>query len=322
MKDKFGRTVDYIRISLTDRCNLRCVYCMPAKGNSFFAGEDKLTNEEVLKIVKTSAKLGIRKVRLTGGEPLVRSDINELIEEINKIDGIEEIALTTNAMLLEEKLDFLYKNGLKSLNISLDTLDKERFKEITRGGDIDKVLRSIDKALKLGMKIKINTVVIEDLNKNEILDLVHFTKDKKIDLRFIELMPIGEGKKFKGVSNEEILKSIKNSKLEIQELERNKKDGPSQYIKIQGYEGRIGFISAMSNCFCEDCNRIRITTDGMLKQCLNWKSDIDLKKIIRTDSEENLLKAIEDGIYNKPEKYLFNKEDTNEEVRNMNEIGG
>lgn len=322
MKDKFGRTVDYIRISLTDRCNLRCVYCMPAKGSSFFETEDKLTNEEVLKIVKSSAKLGIRKVRLTGGEPLVRNDINDLIEKINQIEGIEEIALTTNAMLLEEKLEFLCKNGLKSLNISLDTLDEEKFKEITRGGDIHKVFRSIDKALKLGMKIKINTVVIEDINKDEILELVQFTKDKKIDLRFIELMPIGEGKKFIGVSNEEIFKTIENSKLNMEILERNKKDGPAKYIKIEGYVGKIGFISAMSNCFCEDCNRIRITTDGMLKQCLNWKSDINLKQIVRKDSEEKLLESIKDGIYNKPEKYLFNEEDTNEEVRNMNEIGG
>ncbi|WP_297629633.1 GTP 3',8-cyclase MoaA [uncultured Clostridium sp.] len=322
MKDKFGRTVDYIRVSLTDRCNLRCIYCMPARENSFFEEEDKITNEEVIKIIDASAKLGIRKVRLTGGEPLVRKDINELIREVNNIEGIEEIALTTNAMLLEERLEFLYENGVKSLNISLDTLEEEKFKKITRGGDIRKVLNSIDKALSLGMKVKINTVVIEDLNKNEILDLVHFTKDKKIALRFIELMPIGEGKKFKGVSNEEVLHIIKESNLAIKVIERNKKDGPAKYIKIENYIGKIGFISAMSNCFCEDCNRIRITTDGMLKQCLNWKSDINLKKIIRKEDDSKLIDAIKNGIYNKPEKYLFNKEDEKEEIRNMNEIGG
>ncbi|MGL4874582.1 MAG: GTP 3',8-cyclase MoaA, partial [Clostridium sp.] len=300
----------------------RCVYCMPAKGNKFFEVEDKLTNDEVIEVIKASAKLGIRKVRLTGGEPLVRKDIESLIEGINKIDGIEEIALTTNGMLLEEKLDFFESNGVKALNISLDTLNAEKFKEITRGGDITKVLRSIDKALNLGIKIKINTVVVEELNKSDILSLVNFTKDKDIALRFIELMPIGEGKNFKGISNEEILEVLEKNKLNVEVIERNKKDGPAKYIKIEGYTGKIGFISAMSNCFCEDCNRIRITTDGMLKQCLNWKSDIDLKKILRNEDEEKLLKAIESGIYNKPEMYLFNKQDENEEERNMNEIGG
>lgn len=322
MKDKYGRTVDYIRISLTDKCNLRCIYCMPSDGNSFFEKEENLNNDEIYKIVKESAKLGIRKVRLTGGEPLVRKDINELIEKIYSIDGIEEIALTTNGMLLEERLEFLHSHGVKSLNISLDTLNEEKFKYITRGGDIHKVFRSIEKGLKLGIKIKINTVVIEDINKNEIIDLINFTKDRDISLRFIELMPIGEGKKFKGVSNEEIMKIIEDNNLETVILERNKKDGPAKYIKIKDYKGKIGFISAMSNCFCEDCNRIRITTDGMLKKCLNWKSDINLKKVIREGKEEKLLETIKNGIYNKPKMYLFNKQDTNEENRNMNKIGG
>lgn len=322
MKDKYGRTVDYIRISLTDKCNLRCIYCMPSDGNSFFEKEENLNNDEIYKIVKESAKLGIRKVRLTGGEPLVRKDINELIEKIYSIDGIEEIALTTNGMLLEERLEFLHSHGVKSLNISLDTLNEEKFKYITRGGDIHKVFRSIEKGLELGIKIKINTVVIEDINKNEIIDLINFTKDRDISLRFIELMPIGEGKKFKGVSNEEIMKIIEDNNLETVILERNKKDGPAKYIKIKDYKGKIGFISAMSNCFCEDCNRIRITTDGMLKKCLNWKSDINLKKVIREGKEEKLLETIKNGIYNKPKMYLFNKQDSNEENRNMNEIGG
>ncbi|ENZ03406.1 molybdenum cofactor biosynthesis protein A [Clostridium thermobutyricum] len=322
MKDKYGRTVDYIRISLTDKCNLRCIYCMPSDGNIFFEKEENLNNDEIYKIVKESAKLGIRKVRLTGGEPLVRKDINELIEKIYLIDGIEEIALTTNGMLLEERLEFLHSHGVKSLNISLDTLNEEKFKYITRGGDIHKVFRSIEKSLKLGIKIKINTVVIEDINKNEIIDLINFTKDRDISLRFIELMPIGEGKKFKGVSNGEIMKIIEDNNLETVILERNKKDGPAKYIKIKDYKGKIGFISAMSNCFCEDCNRIRITTDGMLKKCLNWKSDINLKKVIREGKEEKLLETIKNGIYNKPKMYLFNKQDSNEENRNMNEIGG
>ncbi|MEG2108463.1 MAG: GTP 3',8-cyclase MoaA [Clostridium sp.] len=323
MLDKYGRNIDYLRISITDKCNLRCIYCMPERGSKFQKEKDKLSNSEIYKIAQSAAKLGIRKIRLTGGEPLVRDGIVDLINKINDIEGIEEICLTTNGILLEENLDKLFKSGLRKVNISLDTLNEEKYKEITRGGSIRKVLSAIDKCLDYGITVKLNVVIIEGINDNEILELVNLTLSKKIDIRFIELMPIGEGIKFKGLSNEYIVDYIEKAKIQFKEVYRSSHDGPAKYIKINNSLGRIGFISAMSSCFCEDCNRIRITTDGMLKQCLNWKSGINLKKkFIDGIDDEQLNDIIRDSIYNKPEKYLFKEESIDKEEKFMNEIGG
>lgn len=284
--------------------------------------ENILSNEEIYKIAKESAKLGIRKVRLTGGEPLVRKGIVDLIKKINSIEGIEEICLTTNGILLEENIDELYKSGLRKVNISLDTLNKEKYNKITRGGDINKVINAIDKCLDYGIIVKLNVVIIKGINDDEILDLMNLTLNKKVDVRFIELMPIGEGKKFEGLSNEDIKDYIKELNIDFAYEARESNDGPAKYIKLKNSLGRIGFISPMSSCFCEDCNRIRITTEGTLKQCLNWKSGINLKKAVNSNSEEELKKIIEKSIYNKPEKYLFKEESEDKEEKFMNEIGG
>lgn len=323
MKDKYGREVDYLRISLTDRCNLRCIYCMEEKENTFFNEEEILTKNEICKVVNACSKLGIKKIRLTGGEPLVRKDIVELVEEINKIEGIEEIYITTNGILLEDKVSLLKNAGLKGVNISLDSLKPEMFNKLTRLGDLKKVLSAIDKCLEHGIKVKINTVMIKDINENEILDFVNLTLEKKVDVRFIELMPIGVGSKYKGISNEEIIEIIKKNYIDIEELKRNGSDGPATYIKINNGKGNIGFISAISNCFCEDCNRIRLTSEGFLKQCLHYNYGIDLKKLLRDGaSDKEILKVIEDNIYNKPEKHLFLKKSEGKELKFMNQIGG
>ncbi|MCR6515916.1 GTP 3',8-cyclase MoaA [Clostridium sp. LY3-2] len=319
MKDIYGREIDYLRISLTDNCNLRCIYCMPSSNIEF--SKEKLTEEEIIKIIKASEKIGIKKIRFTGGEPLVRKDLVKIIKETNSLEGIEDICLTTNGILLLEKLEELKENGLTKVNISLDTLNPLKYKKITRGGDINLVLKAIDKCLNLGIKVKLNVVIIKGLNDDEIIDLINLTKEKDIDVRFIELMPIGEGNKFTGISNEEIKDLIKN--YEYKSLKQDKKDGPANYIKLKGAKGKIGFISALSNCFCENCNRIRITSDGMLKGCLNWKGGVNLKREIEKGiSEEKIKDIIKDSIYNKPEKYLFKKEDKNKEIRFMNQIGG
>ena len=323
MKDKYGREIDYLRISLTDRCNLRCIYCMEEGGNTFFDEEEKLTKEEICTIVSACAKLGIKKIRLTGGEPLVRKDIVELIEGISRIEGIEGIYLTTNGILLEDKVEILKKAGLKGVNISLDSLKSGMFNEITRLGDLKKVLSAIDKCLELGIKVKINTVMIRNMNEDEILDFVNLTLNKKLDVRFIELMPIGVGKKFKGVSNEEILKLIKMNYKDVEEVDTVKDGGPASYIRLKDGKGKIGFISAISNCFCEDCNRIRLTSEGFLKQCLHYNYGIDLKKLISNGaSEEEIVNLIKDNIYNKPEKHLFMKKSEDKELKFMNQIGG
>ncbi|MBE6054859.1 MAG: GTP 3',8-cyclase MoaA [Clostridium sartagoforme] len=323
MKDKYDREIDYLRISLTDKCNLRCIYCMEDKENLFFNEEEKLTNKEICTVVGACAKLGIKKVRLTGGEPLVREDIVKLINRINNIKGIEEIYITTNGVLLEDKIEELKVSGVKGVNISLDSIKPEMFKRLTRLGNLQKVLSAIDKCLELGIKVKINSVMIKNINEDEILDFVRLTLEKSVDVRFIELMPIGIGKKFEGVSNEEVFKLIKMNYRDIDKIEPTKNGGPASYIKLKNAKGKIGFISAISNCFCEDCNRIRLTSEGFLKQCLHYNYGVDLKKMLRNGvSEEEVLKVIENNIYNKPEKHLFMTKSEDKEKKFMNQIGG
>ena len=323
MKDRFGREIDYLRVSVTDNCNLRCVYCMDEKDNKFLKKDEKLTDDEIYRVVKESAKLGIKKVRITGGEPLVRPGVVDLIGKINSIDGIEEIYLTTNGILLADRLDELVKNGLKGVNISLDSLKEDRFNKLTRLGHVDNVLAAIDKAISLGIKVKLNTVIVNDINKDEIMDFVNLTKEKEIDVRFIELMPIGIAINYKGVANEEVLNIIRRNASDFEEVVRNQSGGPATYIRLNGAKGKVGFISAMSNCFCEDCNRIRLTPEGFLKQCLHFDYGVDLKSILREGvNDEKLKEVIYNNIYDKPEKHLFLEDSEHKELKFMNQIGG
>ena len=323
MKDKFGREIDYLRVSVTDKCNLRCIYCMDEKDNSFLKNDEKLTDDEIYRIVKESSKLGIKKVRITGGEPLVRPDLVNLVSKINSIPGIEEIYLTTNGILLADMIDELAVNGLKGVNISLDSLNEERFNKLTRLGKLNKVLEAIDKAIALGIKVKLNTVIVNDINKDEIIDFVNLTKEKEIDVRFIELMPIGIAINYKGATNEDVLKVISENYSDYEEVVRSKSGGPASYIKLKNAKGKIGFISAISNCFCEECNRIRLTPEGFLKQCLHFDYGIDLKSKLRTGiTDKELRKLIYDNIYDKPEKHLFLEKSDHKELKFMNQIGG
>ena len=323
MKDKFGREIDYLRVSVTDKCNLRCIYCMDEKDNSFLKNDEKLTDDEIYRIVKESSELGIKKVRITGGEPLVRPDLVKIVSKINSIPGIEEIYLTTNGILLADMIDELAVNGLKGVNISLDSLNEERFNKLTRLGKLNKVLEAIDKAIALGIKVKLNTVIVNDINKDEIIDFVNLTKEKEIDVRFIELMPIGIAINYKGATNEDVLKVISENYSDYEEVVRSKSGGPASYIKLKNAKGKIGFISAISNCFCEECNRIRLTPEGFLKQCLHFDYGIDLKSKLRTGiTDEELRKLIYDNIYDKPEKHLFLEKSDHKELKFMNQIGG
>ena len=323
MKDKFGREIDYLRVSVTDKCNLRCIYCMDEKDNTFLKNDEKLTDDEIYRIVKESSELGIKKVRITGGEPLVKPNLVNLIGRINSISGIEEIYLTTNGILLADMIDELALNGLKGVNISLDSLNEERFNKLTRLGKLNKVLEAIDKAIDLGIKVKLNTVIVNDINKDEIIDFVNITKEKNIDVRFIELMPIGVAINYKGATNEEVLKIISENYSDYEEVARSKSGEPASYIKLKDAKGKIGFISAISNCFCEECNRIRLTPEGFLKQCLHFDYGIDLKNKLRAGiSDEELRKLIYDNIYEKPEKHLFLEKSDHKEIKFMNQIGG
>ena len=322
MIDKFGRKVDYLRISVTENCNLKCIYCIDDNILNTYKN-DILSDDEIVKIATECASLGIKKIRITGGEPLVRKNIENLIYRLNNIKEIEEIYITTNGVLLNDKIEILKENGLTGVNISLDSLNKDRFKKLTKFDKLKEVLLSIDKALELGLKVKINTVIVDDINKDEIIDFVKLTKDKNIDIRFIELMPIGAAKKYKGISNEEILNIIKNNFKNIQVENKSKRSGPANYIRVDNYRGKIGFISPISNCFCEDCNRIRLTSTGFLKKCLHYNYGIDLKKHIRSNiSNEDLKELIYLNIYDKPQNHLFMKDCDDKENKYMNQIGG
>lgn len=313
MKDRFGRNITYLRISVTDLCNLRCKYCMPESGVESLCHSDILSIEEIVEIVKVASKNGIKKIRLTGGEPLVRRGFINLCKQISKIDEIEDIAITTNGVYLKEMADELFENKVRRINFSLDTLIKEKYNDITRRNDFDKTMESLFYAIKKGFKVKINVVLIGGFNDDEIEDFVNLANKYDLEVRFIELMQIGETanwSKDKFVSNKIVLEKV--PKLEFDGV-----SGVAKIYKIKGQKGRIGLISPISCSFCEDCNRIRLTSDGKLKPCLHSKDEINLKGL----SGEELEEVFKRGIYEKPEKHHL-EDGKSESARDMNKIGG
>lgn len=313
MKDRFGRNITYLRISVTDLCNLRCKYCMPESGVKSLCHSDILSIEEIVEIVKVASKNGIKKIRLTGGEPLVRRGFINLCKQISKIDEIEDIAITTNGVYLKDMADELFENKVRRINFSLDTLIKEKYNDITRRNDFDKTMESLFYAIKKGFKVKINVVLIGGFNDDEIQDFVNLANDYDLEVRFIELMQIGETanwSKDKFVSNKIVLEKVP-------ELEFDGVSGVAKIYKIKGQRGRIGLISPISCSFCEDCNRIRLTSDGKLKPCLHSKDEINLKGL----SGEELEEVFKRGIFEKPEKHHL-EDGKSESARDMNKIGG
>lgn len=313
MKDRFGRNITYLRISVTDLCNLRCKYCMPESGVESLCHSDILSIEEIVEIVKVASKNGIKKIRLTGGEPLVRRGFINLCKQISEINEIEDIAITTNGVYLKEMADELFENKVRRINFSLDTLIKEKYNDITRRNDFDKTMESLFYAIKKGFKVKINVVLIGGFNDDEIQDFVNLANDYDLEVRFIELMQIGETanwSKNKFVSNKIVLEKVP-------ELEFDGVSGVAKIYKIKGQKGRIGLISPISCSFCEDCNRIRLTSDGKLKPCLHSKDEINLKGL----SGEELEEVFKRGIYEKPEKHHL-EDGKSESARDMNKIGG
>ena len=325
MLDKLNRKIDYLRISVIDRCNLRCVYCMPEEGVESIPHEEILTYDEILRICETVSQLGIKKIKITGGEPLVRKEIVNLIRDIKNLDKIEQVTLTTNGILLYDMLDDLYDAGIDAINISLDTLKEDNFKQITRRDGLEKVLMAIDKAYNLGIRVKINCLAIRDFNINELADIANFAKDREIDVRFIELMPIGFGKKYTQIDNDEILSILESNFGTFEPVTEKRGNGPAKYYKNKDMKGCIGFISAISHEFCESCNRIRLTSNGFLKLCLHYNKGIDLKAPIRSGiSDEDLKVLIHDTIWNKPLSHKFGHTNGEKdiEVKNMVQIGG
>jgi cyclic pyranopterin phosphate synthase len=319
MQDGKGRKINYIRVSLTDRCNLRCVYCMPEGGIDKKEHHEIIRHEDVLKILRASAFLGISKVRFTGGEPLIVKDIDKLIYETSKINGIEDIAITTNGLLLNSMAGELKKAGLKRVNISLDSLKEDKFRKITRGGSIHDVFHAIEKCIDLGIKpVKINTVLIKGINDDEINDLIRLTKDYPVHVRFIELMPMGEGLNYYDagfISSEQVLEQQK----ELVPLNNNMSSTASLFM-LPNSKGTVGFISPLSCKFCSSCNRIRLTSTGTIKPCLHSDTEYDLKKYM--ESEIGLISELKEIIYNKPAEHTLESDGKSSSKREMFEIGG
>lgn len=320
MQDDFGRRIEYLRLSVTDRCNLRCSYCMPEAGIMKKDHEELLRNEEFINIVKVMAILGVNKVRITGGEPLVRRGLSSLIGEIKKIEGIKDITLTTNGILLESQLEDLVEAGITRVNISLDSLNEETFYKLTRGGDLASVIRGIDKAIALGLNpIKINMVLIKGINDHEVDRFLNYF-DSSIEVRFIELMPIGEAAAWSKDRFINLNEFLVLKRHDFIPAPNHGNGGPCRYYQHTKTGRYVGIINAISNHFCSDCNRIRVTADGILKTCLLSSAEVDLKPYLN-DSEE-LKSIIIDSIRSKAASHELDQANGVPVLRDMYTIGG
>ena len=319
MKDRLGREIDYIRISITDRCNLRCGYCMPECGVPSVPHDKILRFDEIVRLVKIFCSLGIKNVKITGGEPLVRKGAVGLIKDIKAIDGIEKVSLTTNGILLSENLNALAEAGIEGINISLDTLDRQKYMKITGFDGLNTVLKVIDECRAFPeIKIKINAVTLDDYNRDEICTLADFAADMGVTLRFIEMMPLGLGTGFGGYNQDEIMTVLEEAYGPAKTINEEVGSGPAKYYSFEGLEGRIGFISPISHKFCGSCNRIRLTSEGLLRPCLGSEMGTDLRKPMRDDaSDKELASLIREAIMNKPAGHCFEATDSL-----MSKIGG
>ena len=324
--DKFGRTVDYVRLSVTDRCDFRCVYCM-TEDMTFLPRKQILSLEEIYQIALAFTELGVKKIRLTGGEPMVRSDVMSLIRKLGSLPGLEELLLTTNGAQLDKYALPLKEAGLSRINISIDSLDAERFRRISRVGKLEKVLAGIDAAREAGFdRIKLNSVIMRGYNEDEVIPLTDYALSRDIDIAFIEEMPLGEAsdhsREETTCSNEWVRGQIEQKYRLIDSAEKTA--GPSRYVQVIGKQSRIGFISPVSHNFCEDCNRVRVTVEGRLLLCLGNEHSVDLREVLSssTSTHEDLKEAIIKSMDLKPERHYFYDKEHAQPVRLMNMTGG
>ncbi len=330
MQDRYGRLIDYVRISITDRCNLRCVYCMPEEGVVSVPHSRILTYYEIQRLCNIFANLGVKKIKLTGGEPLVRRNVSSLIQGIYEIDGIQDVTLTTNGILLKDQAKELVDAGIRAVNISLDTMSPEKYTKITRGGDLKKVYEGIETLLQYPeVVIKLNCVPNE-ISDEEIVEIAALAQKYRLHVRFIELMPIGSGKELvyqetcEYNQEDRIRKLLEKAYGAITFYPESLGNGPSQYYSIPGFQGKIGFISAMSHKFCDTCNRVRLTAEGYLKTCLQYEVGVDLFPLLRGDStDEEIQEAIIHAIEQKPKAHEFHDQKIEHgEAKSMSQIGG
>ena len=323
MRDRFGREIDYMRISVIDSCNLNCYYCNPQDNNKNCQAINILSVKKVLCIVRAATRLGITHFRLTGGEPLLHPQIDEMVSQIKKIPSVRSVSLTTNAVLLAQHAKQLKEAGIDSINVSLDTIDASEYEHITKKPLLDKVEHGIDAAIECGIRVKINVVLTP---QTDVVALTRYASKKGTDIRFIEMMPIGYGSSFTGMSQEKIVSLLEERFGRLVPYEGEPLgNGPCKYYIVKGFQGKIGFISAISHKFCSECNRIRLTSQGYLKTCLQYTAGRDLREVLRNDgTDEELKEIIKEALSEKPDGHHFRekaKEDDTESLC-MAQIGG
>jgi len=324
LTDSLGRNINYLRLSVTDRCNMRCFYCMPKEGIVSKGHGAVLTYEELQLIAGTAVEMGIEKIRITGGEPLVRAGIVAFLDKLSTIDGLRHLALTTNGLLLAKMADDLHRAGVQRLNISLDSLQPQTFSEITRGGDLGSVLAGLDAAEKAGFPPpKINCVIMRGVNDGEILDFVEMTRRRGNSIRFIEYMPAVKEEDWQRycISGEEILQRI-TALYSLETIDKGPFAGPSRDFRIPGARGSIGIITAVSGHFCSECNRIRVTSTGQAKGCLFSDEKTDLMPWLRPPDRVGLTKALEAIVSGKPERHGISQDGYIHKNFTMSQVGG
>ena len=324
--DGFSRPITYLRVSVTDKCNLRCIYCMPEGGLPWLRRDEILSYEEITSIVGAAAAVGVRAIRLTGGEPLVRRNLSRLISAIASVPGIEDIALSTNGLLLEEQLPELVAAGLRRVNFSLDTLKADRFHDIARRPGLDTVLRAIDAVLKAGLTpTKLNCVVMRGKNDDELSDFAELTRERAIYVRFIEVMPVHENlglQRDAYVSADEILERV-SAIGELRPILGPGGNGPARYFALPGAAGAVGVISPLSHDYCERCNRVRLTADGRLRLCLFGDYALDLRSPLRAGAtRDELASLLRSAMLIKPERHHLRLGEGASRMRAFSEIGG
>lgn len=339
--DQFSRTISYLRLSVTDRCNLRCMYCMPedgedaepqVKSGKFLMHSELLSYEELLRIVQLAVSLGMNKIRLTGGEPLVRKGILDFISALNKVEGLDQIRLTTNGVLLQKYAADLYANGVHQINVSLDSLQRDKFKRITGRDNFDDVWAGLKSASDLGFRVKINVVAMKGINDDEFADFARLALDYPFQVRFIEFMPVGDKNSWqrKSYIESDAIRDLVAHVGNLQPSQKQYGDGPARMYNIEtpgGQTGSVGFISPISHHFCDKCNRLRLTSEGRLRACLLRDSETDLKQLMRSGgSDQDIVESIRQTILNKPQGHKLQDELGAEEKAGcsgrMSRIGG
>ena len=324
--DGMGRTIVNLRISVTDRCNFRCTYCMPADNVEFMDRSNLLSFEEIQRVAQIVSRMGINRLRLTGGEPLMRKNLPVLIRMLNEVDGIDDIAMTTNAYFLKDQAEGLKDAGLKRLNVSLDALDPEKFRDVNRRDCLQSVLDGLDTARKVGFQsIKINAVAVRNFSESEIMSLINMGRSDGFEIRFIEFMPLDSDKVWerdKVLFGHEIIDKIKEN-YELIPIDNSLEIGPASEYNFADGKGKIGIITAVSNPFCDHCNRIRMTADGKLRTCLFSTKETNLKELIRSGAtDETIIETIKQAVLVKEPGHKINLDDFERPTRAMHAIGG